>query len=215
LLNAYLILRRNAHHELLDFYRGLPARLVENLEDLTNGSLSNSDSLPGATHPSPDVLTRLLESNRKSIRIPLHQDTGDPLHAAFEIVQQLALQGYPVPLSLLLLRKSFLTLDGITRQLDPDFNAWLETLAYASGVFASEAVVRTWSILFLWLDRPDFYRSGLPVRTLARTIPDLCKCTKLVDAFWKSVRCFIWKLRNHPEPSQRKQRKEVRKKHEY
>jgi predicted unusual protein kinase regulating ubiquinone biosynthesis (AarF/ABC1/UbiB family) len=70
------------------------------------------------------------------------------LHTAFEIVQQLALQGLPVPLNLLLLRKSFLTLDGIMRQLDPDFNAWRETLAYASGVFASEAVVRTWSIPF-------------------------------------------------------------------
>src|SRR5271165_6002069 len=56
---------------------------------------------------SPDVLTRLLESNRKSIRIPLPQGTGDPLHAAFEIVQQLALQGHPVPLHLLRLRKSF------------------------------------------------------------------------------------------------------------
>jgi ubiquinone biosynthesis protein len=117
--------------------------------------------------PSPDVLRRLLESNRTSIRIPLPQASGDPLHAAFEIVQQLALQGHPVPLNLLLLRKSFLTLDGITRQLDPDFNAWLETLAYASGVFASEAVVRTWSIQFPWLDLPEFYRSGLPTRTLA------------------------------------------------
>jgi ubiquinone biosynthesis protein len=117
--------------------------------------------------PSPEVLTQLLENNRKSIRIPLPQGAGDPLHAAFEIVQQLALQGHPVPLNLLLLRKSFLTLDGITRQLDPDFNAWLEALAYASGVFASEAVVRTWSIQFPWLDRPDFYRSGLPTRTLA------------------------------------------------
>lgn len=28
-----------------------------------------------------------------------------------------------------LLRKSFLTLDGIARRLDPDFNAWLKTLA--------------------------------------------------------------------------------------
>jgi len=72
-----------------------------------------------------------------------------------------------VPLNLLLLRKSYLTLDGITRQLDPDFNAWLETLAYASGEFASEAAVRTWSIPFPWLDRPDFYRTGLPTRTLA------------------------------------------------
>ena len=127
------------------------------------------------------------------------------MHAAFEIVQQLALQGHPVPLNLLLLRKSFLTLDGITRQLDPDFNAWRETLAYASGVFASEAVVRTWSIQFPWLDRPDFYRSGLPTRTLAAhfagTIRKICaNAQKLVDAFRKSVRCSIQKLRNHPEP---------------
>jgi len=104
------------------------------------------------------------------------------LHAAFEIVQQLPLQGYPVPLNLLLMRKSFLTLDGITRQLEPDFNAWMETLAYASGVFAREAVVvRTWSIPFPWLDRPDSYRSGLPTRTLAAhfagTMQNLCRCT--------------------------------------
>jgi len=117
--------------------------------------------------PSPAVLTRLLESGRKSIRIALPQGVSDPLHAAFEIVQQLALQGHPVPINLLLLRKSFLTLDGITRQLDPDFNAWRETLAYTSEVFASEAVVRALSIQFPWLDRPDFYRSGLPTRTLA------------------------------------------------
>ena len=145
--------------------------------------------------PPPDVLRRLLETNRKSIRIPLARGTGDPMNAAFEIVQQLALQGHPVPVNLLLLRKSFLTLDGITRQLDPDFNAWLETLAYASGVFASEAVVRTWSIQFPWLDRPDFYRSGLPTRMLVAHFADtirkkFCKCKKSVDAFSKSVRPF-------------------------
>jgi len=107
-----------------------------------------------------------LESDRKCIRMALPQGASDPLHAAFEIVQQLALQGHPVPLSLLLLRKSFLTLDGITRQLDPDFNAWRETLGYAFEVFASEAGLRSWSIQFPWLDRSDFYRSGLPTRTL-------------------------------------------------
>src|SRR5271166_594872 len=149
--------------------------------------------------PSPDVLTRLLESNRKSIRIPLPRGTGDPLHAVFEIVQQLALQGHPVPLDLLLLRKSFLTLDGITRRLDPDFNAWVETLVYASGVFASEAVVRTWSIQFPWLDRPDFYRSGLPTRTLAAQVggtiqKKFVRMQKLVGAFRKSVRCSVEKL---------------------
>ena len=51
-----------------------------------------------------------------------------------------------MPLNLLLLGKAFLTLDGVARQLDPGFNAWLETPAYASEVFASEVVVRTWSI---------------------------------------------------------------------
>ena len=43
------------------------------------------------------------------------------------IVQQLVLQGHPVPPNILLLRKSLLTPDGIMRQLT--FNAWLETLA--------------------------------------------------------------------------------------
>jgi hypothetical protein len=136
--------------------------------------------------PPPDVLGRLLESNQKSIRIPLPRGTGDPLNAAFEIVQQLALQGHPVPVDLLLLRKSFLTLDGITRQLDPDFNAWRETLAYASGVFASEALVRTWSIQFPWLDRPDFYRSGLPTRMLAAHFADTIqkKFVQMQKNYW-------------------------------
>ena len=114
-----------------------------------------------------DVAKELLETDDKSIRMPLPEGAGDPLRTAFEIVQELALQGHPVPLNLLLLRKSFLTLDGITRQLDPDFDPWLETVAYASEVFASESLVRTWSIPFPWLDQPDFYRSGLPTRTLA------------------------------------------------
>ena len=55
----------------------------------------------------------------------------------------------------------------VQTQKHPSFNAWLETLAYASEVLASEAVARIWSIQFPWLDRPDFYRSGLPTRTLA------------------------------------------------
>ena len=124
-----------------------------------------------------------------------------------------------MPLNLLLLHKSFLTLDGITRQLDPDFNAWLETLAYASGVFASEAVVRTWSIPFPWLDQPNSIVPGCPrersrLISRARSKKVCAYAQTLIDAFRKSVRCSLQKLRNHPEPSQRKQRKEERKKHE-
>ena len=117
--------------------------------------------------PAPDILTRLLESNRKSIRIPLSQAPGDPLARRVRDRAATGSEGPSSRSTSLLLRKSFLTLDGITRQLDPDFNAWREILAYSSGVFASEAVARTWSIQFPWLDRPDFYRSGLPPRTFA------------------------------------------------
>jgi predicted unusual protein kinase regulating ubiquinone biosynthesis (AarF/ABC1/UbiB family) len=128
---------------------------------------------------------RLLESNQNSIRAPQTRDTGDSLHAAFQIVQELAVNGHPVPLNLLLLRKSFLTLDGICRQLDPDFSAWRENVAYASEVFASEAAVRAWSIPLPWLDRPAFYRSGLSTRLLATELTramakKLCVCKKFV-----------------------------------
>ena len=143
--------------------------------------------------PTPDLLARLLESDRK-VRIPLPQGAADPLHAAFEIVQQLALQGYPVPLDLLLLRKSFLTLEGITRQLDPEFNAWAEALAYACGVFASESIIRSWSIPFPWLDRPEFYRSGLPTRALAGHFAGMIRISvqphkkrRIADGKWQIV----------------------------
>src|ERR1700732_5332704 len=118
--------------------------------------------------PSPEVLTRLLESNRKSIRIALPQGHWRSIaHRVRDRAATGSAGGIQCRSTFSSLRKAFLTLDGITRQLDPDFNAWLETLAYASEVFASEAVARTWSIQFPWLDRSDFYRSGLPTRTLA------------------------------------------------
>jgi hypothetical protein len=103
-----------------------------------------------------------------------------------------------VPLNLLLPRKSFLTLDGIMRRVDPDFNAWLETRG-STG--------------------PISIRSGLPTRTLAAQFAgsirkEFVQMHNHVGAFRKSVRCSVQKLRNHPKPSPRKQRKEERKKHE-
>jgi ubiquinone biosynthesis protein len=138
--------------------------------------------------PPPDMLGRLLETDETPIRIALPQGAGDPLHTGFEIVQQLALQGHPVPLDLLLLRKSFLALDGITRELDPNFNAWLETLAYGAAVFASEAFVRAWSIQFPWIDRPEYYRSGLPTRKLAAHFGELIRkvCANAKKTRWHS-----------------------------
>ena len=147
--------------------------------------------------PSPDVLTRLLERNRKSIRIPLPQGTGDPLHAAFEIVQQLALQGYPVPLNLLLLRKSFLTLEGILAPARTPISmpGWKPSRmppecsqakpSCEPGAFNSRGSTGPISIV------PGCPRERSRL-IFAGTIPkSLCICTKLVGAFRKSVRCFI------------------------
>jgi hypothetical protein len=75
----------------------------------------------------------------------------------------------------LLLRKAFLTLEGITLQLDPSFDPWRETLAYGAWVVASEAPFRAWSIPFPWLDQPAFYRSGLSTRVLAGRLLGICR----------------------------------------
>jgi ubiquinone biosynthesis protein len=122
-------------------------------------------SMTGNNPPVP-VLERILESqgNIRGIALPKE---GDPLHKAFEVIEQLAVEGHRLPLSLLLLRKSFLTLDGIALQLDPSFDAWREALIYTAWVLASEAPIRAWSIPFPWLDQPESYRSGLPTRMLA------------------------------------------------
>jgi len=48
---------------------------------------------------------------------------------------------------------------------------------------------------------------GSQLISRARSQKDLCICKSIVRAFRKSVRSSIEKLRNHPEPSQRKQRR--------
>jgi hypothetical protein len=64
----------------------------------------------------------------------------------------------------------------------PDFNAWLETLAHAPGVFASEAVVRSWSILYpCSSSSPIPTVSGCPgesSRLISRAQKFLCTCKK-------------------------------------
>ena len=66
-----------------------------------------------------------------------------------------------MPINLLLLRKSCNSVQRQERASStPISMPGSKTLAYASGVFASEAVVRTWAISFPWLDRRDFYHSA-------------------------------------------------------
>ena len=95
--------------------------------------------------PSPNVLRRLLESNQKFIRIPLPQ--GLTIH--YTPRPRSCSTGSAGPSSTAQPSPPAQILPDAGRNYAPahaDFNAWLETFAYASDVFASEAVVRTRSI---------------------------------------------------------------------
>jgi len=81
-----------------------------------------------------------------------------------------------------------------------------KTLAYASEVFASEAVVRTWSIQFPWLDRPDFlsFRAAHANARGSFRGYDPKTFVHMQTTCWRvsEIRAmFVQKLRNHPEPS--------------
>ena len=116
--------------------------------------------------PSPELLGQIIGQGAAIEKTPIPRG-ADPLHQAFSVVEQLAAAGYPVPANLLLLRKSFLTLEGVTHEIDPGFDAWREMQIYAAWVFASETPFRVLTMSFPWLDRAEFFRSGIPTRTLA------------------------------------------------
>ncbi len=117
--------------------------------------------------PSEELMMRLFETKRKPGAVSIPRPVGNPLHAAFDIVQQMVLAGFPVPENLVLLRKAFFTVEGIALHIEPAFNSWRETRLYALGVLSSEAPVRAWSLLFAGLDQPSSYRSGLTTRKFA------------------------------------------------
>ena len=130
-------------------------------------------SVTGHKPPVP-VLERILEKPGNIDGI-LYPREGDPLHKVFDVVEQLAMKGHRPPLSLLLLRKSFLTVAGIASQLDPSFAAWRETLIYTAWVLASETPIRALSLPFPWWDQRAFYRTGLPTRMLAAPLAQMCR----------------------------------------
>ncbi len=119
--------------------------------------------------PSTEALEGLLEGSSPRVRISMNPNARDPLHASFDVVQELAEKGHPVPLDLLLLRKSFLTIEAVAGTLNPRFNAWTEARRYLAWVIASETPLRGLSALFPVLDGPASYRTGITTsRALGR-----------------------------------------------
>jgi ubiquinone biosynthesis protein len=132
--------------------------------------------------PSIATLERLLEDGSLRIKIPVNASAVDPLHAAFAVVEELAEKGHPVPLELLLLRKSFLTIEAVAGSLAPHFNAWREARRYLAWVFASEAPLRGLSAMFRGLDRHAYYRTGITTdRALHRIFAKTKKCCAIAQ----------------------------------
>ena len=152
--------------------------------------------------PSPEVLTRLLESNRKSIRIALPQGTGDPLHTAFEIVQQLGSAG---PSSAAQPSPPAQSLPDAGRNYAPA-RPRFQCLAGNPRVCLRSVRKRSRHANLehsIPVARPARFLLFRAARANARgTIrkKGLCVCNKLVGAFRKSVQYSTEKLRNHPEP---------------
>jgi hypothetical protein len=109
------------------------------------------------------------------------------------------------------LRKAFLTLDGTPISMP----GWKPSHMPAECLQAKPSCEPgAFYTHTRGLGRPDFYRSGLPRRNARGLFRGhdpkqvLCECKTNVDAFRKSVRyCCLNKLRNQPEPSQRKKRR--------
>ena len=115
--------------------------------------------------PSREVIEHVVGRPPPKGTLSIPKD-GNPLSRALEIIQQLAIDGMKVPLSLLLLRKSLLTIEAIARQLNPDFDSWKETVVYSGWVIASETPFRIFNLALPWLDIPSVYRSGISTKAL-------------------------------------------------
>ena len=145
---------------LLDWSQAgrLPSAMARGIIQLCVGCME-------AKLPSKDLIERLLGKMPplSNLSIP---EGGNPLTRSLEIIQQLAIEGMKVPLGLLLLRKSLLTIESIAHQLDPEFDSWKETLRYAGWVLLSEMPFRLLSLNLPWLDSPRIYRSGITTKSI-------------------------------------------------
>jgi hypothetical protein len=141
------------------------------------------------------------------------QGTGDPLPAAF---RDRAATGSAGPSSAVPPSPPAQILpDGIRNvcaNSDPISMAGCKPTSMPPEYSQAKPRANLRSILFPRLDRPGFYPSGLPTRTLAAYFActysrkRLCECTKLVDAFRQSVRCSSGITRN--ENKEKKKRRQ-------
>lgn len=126
---------------------GLVRLMMSILADDEDGILQAVDSLsPEEPNDSPDSSRHRLEIIR---RIRNHPDyvRSRFIERAFFLIDRTALEGIRFPRDLLLFRKAFFTLDGVLRELDPEFTMD----GYAMPLLKA----------LIWKELPDRWAAGV------------------------------------------------------
>lgn len=89
-----------------------------------------------------------------------------PLERAFHLIDQAALEGIRFPKDLLLFRKAFFTLDGVLRELDPEFSIDRYAAPLLKELFLEELPGRWTTGMIPRLDRPGKFKSLVTNREL-------------------------------------------------
>jgi ubiquinone biosynthesis protein len=158
---------------LTRFHRaGLVRLMMHVLADDEEGMLQAVDSLsPEEPDDSPDPGGRRLEIIR---RIRKHPDyaRSRSIERAFYLIDRAALEGIRFPRNLLLFRKAFFTLDGVLRELDPEFTMAGYAVPLLKALVWEELPDRWAAELVPRPDRAEKYRSLISNRELQAFMVD-------------------------------------------
>ncbi len=145
---------------------GLVRLMMRILADDEEGMLEAVDSLsPEEPDDRPDPSGRRLDIIR---RIRNHPDyaRSRSIERAFYLIDRAALEGIRFPRNLLLFRKAFFTLDGVLRELDPEFTMDGYAVPLLKALVWEELPDRWTAELVPRPDGPEKYRSLISNREL-------------------------------------------------
>ncbi len=124
-----------------------------------------SESLKKLSEEHNEISGRIKEIVRNIMKEPEYLKSGF-MEKAFYLIDQTAIRGLAFPKDLLLFRKTFFTLDGVLRSIDPDFRMDACVFRLLEKMFAEELPGRCISGIIPRLDRWENYRSLVSNRDL-------------------------------------------------
>ncbi|MGE0087586.1 MAG: AarF/UbiB family protein [Desulfococcaceae bacterium] len=124
----------------------------------TLGLLSEENTGNGAVRPIKDIVRNLMKDSEYTKCVFMEK--------AFYFIDQTAIQGLAFPKDLMLFRKTFFTLDGVLRSIDPDFSMDSCVFRLVEKMFAEELPGRCLGGIIPRLDHWENYRSLVSNRDL-------------------------------------------------